>query len=84
MDQDYLSAEGMATRLGVSPPTLKKWIKEGVITDDCYFKIGNLYRFDYEATRKALHAHSDASVDENQPGQITEQLPLQFGDDTNG
>ena len=44
MNEEYLIVKDVASKLGVKPVTIYKWLREGKLKGS-YFKLGGLYKF---------------------------------------
>lgn len=50
----YVNVESLAKYFGVSTSTIRKWVREGIISRDHYIRAGDTYRYNREAIEKAL------------------------------
>lgn len=48
-----LTIKELASALNVKVPTIRSWLKKGMIPSHCYLQMGQTYRFDLEAIRAA-------------------------------
>lgn len=55
-----LNSRQVADAVGVSPPTVRAWVKRGVLTPEIH--VGALYRFDLAKVRKQLTAATAEAV----------------------
>lgn len=53
-DTKWVLFEDVAKALKVRVPTVRAWVRRGVIPPHTYIKVGTLYRFDLVALLKAL------------------------------
>ena len=53
MNEEYLSVKDVASKLGIKPVTVYKYLREGKFKG-AYFKIGGIYRFDKLLLEKYL------------------------------
>ena len=53
MNEEYLSVKDVASKLGIRPVTVYKYLREGKLKG-AYFKIGGIYRFGKELLDKYL------------------------------
>ena len=44
MNEEYLTVKNVASKLGVKPVTIYKWLREGKLKGS-YFKIGGVFKF---------------------------------------
>ncbi len=52
----YVPLGTMAEKLSLAEITLRNWLREGKIPKHTYIKVGNTYRFNFEAIEKELLA----------------------------
>lgn len=57
-DPKLVLFEDVARVLKVRVPTVRAWVRRGVIPPHTYVKVGTLYRFDLDALLKALRAQT--------------------------
>ena len=50
----YVNVETIAKYFGVSISTIRKWVREGIISRDHYIRAGDTYRYNIKAIGKAL------------------------------
>lgn len=55
MPPKYMTKKQIADALGVSHGTVRRWVIEGVIPPDAYFRRGNVVRYSLEKVEAALH-----------------------------
>lgn len=53
-DQPFVTIDGVAEHFVVSVPTVRAWLRNGIIPEDTYIKLGNTYRFDLPKLAVAL------------------------------
>lgn len=76
--ESYVPVEDVADHLSVKVSTIRQWVSKGFIPKSTYIKVGYTYRFNIPAVVEALK--QEEPVD-NQEGQITEQLELDFNEE---
>ena len=54
MTKKYVSLSEAAETFGVSHSTIRNWLRDGVIPDDAYIKVGKVYRFELTRLEVAL------------------------------
>ena len=52
----YVPLGTLAEKLSLAEITLRNWLREGKIPKHTYIKVGNTYRFNFEAVEKELLA----------------------------
>ena len=50
----YVNVESLAKYFGVSTSTIRKWVREGIISRDHYIRAGDTYRYNRKAIEQAL------------------------------
>ena len=64
----FVPIETVAKQYNVSLSTFRKWVREGVIPQKCYVKVGKTFRFSPDAVAAALLNHRDLnSKDDDDP-----------------
>lgn len=53
MDNEFLTVKNVASKLGIRPVTVYKWIREGKLKGT-YLKLGGVYRFGKQLLEKHL------------------------------
>ena len=76
----YVPVEDVAEHLSVKVSTIRQWVSKGFIPKSTYIKVGYTYRFNVPAVVEALK-QEEPSDDQEQEGQITQQLELDFNED---
>jgi len=76
----YVPVEDVAEHLSVKVSTIRQWVNKGFIPKSTYIKVGYTYRFNVPAVVEALK-QEEPSDDQEQEGQITQQLELDFNED---
>jgi len=76
--ESYVPVEDVADHLSVKVSTIRQWVNKGFIPKSTYIKVGYTYRFSLPAVIEALK--QEEAVEE-QEGQITEQLELDFNEE---
>lgn len=57
--ENLVRIETVATSLGVSQATIRKWIRTGAIPKHAYIKVGAVYRFKLSKIEEALYGTND-------------------------
>ena len=78
--ESYVPVEDVAEHLSVKVSTVRQWVNKGFIPKSTYIKVGYTYRFNLPAVIEALKQEEPVSEQE-QEGQITEQLELDFNEE---
>jgi excisionase family DNA binding protein len=76
--ESYVPVEDVAEHLSVKVSTVRQWVNKGFIPKSTYIKVGYTYRFNLPAVIEALKQEEPV---EEQEGQITEQLELDFNEE---
>jgi|TARA_R110001632_G_scaffold142698_1_gene258647 excisionase family DNA binding protein len=76
--ESYVPVEDVADHLSVKVSTIRQWVNKGFIPRSTYIKVGYTYRFNLPAVIEALKQEEPV---EEQEGQITEQLELDFNEE---
>jgi excisionase family DNA binding protein len=76
--ESYVPVEDVADHLSVKVRTIRQWVNKGFIPKSTYIKVGYTYRFNLPAVIEALKQEEPV---EEQEGQITEQLELDFNEE---
>lgn len=76
--ESYVPVEDVADHLSVKVSTIRQWVNKGFIPRSTYIKVGYTYRFSLPAVIEALKQEEPV---EEQEGQITEQLELDFNEE---
>lgn len=76
--ESYVPVEDVADHLSVKVSTIRQWVNKGFIPRSTYIKVGYTYRFNLPAVIEALKQEERV---EEQEGQITEQLELDFNEE---
>ena len=76
--ENYVPVEDVADHLSVKVSTVRQWVNKGFIPKSTYIKVGYTYRFNLPAVIEALKQEEEV---EEQEGQITEQLELDFNEE---
>jgi excisionase family DNA binding protein len=76
--ESYVPVEDVADHLSVKVSTIRQWVNKGFIPKSTYIKVGYTYRFSLPAVIEALKQEEPV---EEQEGQITEQLELDFNEE---
>jgi hypothetical protein len=50
----FVQIGDVAKHFGTSPATVRTWVRNGVIPDDTYIKVGYIYRFNLKKVEEAL------------------------------
>lgn len=58
----FIPIDEVAKKLHVTPHTLQRWVRGEVIPKHTYLKVGNTYRFNYNAVVNALRASTTATT----------------------
>lgn len=58
MEQHYVTIQGVADFFQVSVPTVRGWVKKGVIPPSSYLKISGTYRFRLDEVEMSLRGRS--------------------------
>lgn len=95
MNGPYLGIDAIANYFGVSPSTIRQWVRGKKIPDTCYIKVGMTYRFHLPATQDALvnYKHREGMTDEqraklaegiinNLEGVIADDKPVRASEET--
>ena len=54
----YVDIQDLSEKLSVSVSTVRGWVKSGVISPSSYFKVANVYRYNFEEVLSCLHDHN--------------------------
>ena len=76
--ESYVPVEDVADHLSVKVSTIRQWVNKGFIPRSTYIKVGYTYRFNLPAV---IEAPKQEEPVEEQEGQITEQLELDFNEE---
>jgi|TARA_S200002703_G_scaffold158675_1_gene169670 excisionase family DNA binding protein len=78
--ESYVPVEEVAEQLSVKVSTVRQWVNKGFIPKSTYIKVGYTYRFNIPAVIEALKQEEPSDTQEEK-GQITQQLELDFNED---
>jgi excisionase family DNA binding protein len=78
--ESYVPVEEVAEQLSVKVSTVRQWVNKGFIPKSTYIKVGYTYRFNIPAVIEALKQEEPSDIQEEK-GQITQQLELEFNED---
>jgi len=78
--ESYVPVEEVAEQLSVKVSTVRQWVNKGFIPKSTYIKVGYTYRFNIPAVIEALKQEEPSDIQEEK-GQITQQLELDFNED---
>lgn len=58
-DTVYVPISTLAKKLSCNTNTVRRWVRQGILPDSVYLKVGSFYRFNVEAAIEALKSSEE-------------------------